>query len=213
MRRPQRGVARRTKPLKCWESTLGYLPLLRSASGVLLGSAAWLDTLTTHYAAALRLDGAYRTTSDAPAQQHRPPRGGEYRLFWRLRTPRHAAGASEGVRWPHLGFSLGNRPSGFYEDANLSPRRCKRTQPDPLRPKAHLATFKSVSGLLCLRAGSNKDAKLPPKVVKFNRKFDYQGSAPLKHTSDQSTSLPLSFPLVAFANKSSRDDPSWGSEA
>ena len=51
------------------------------------------------------------------------------------------------------------------------------------------------------------------KASKFNRKFDYQGTPPLKHTSDQSTSLPLSFPLVAFANKSSRDDPSWGSEA
>ena len=58
-----------------------------------------------------------------------------------------------------------------------------------------------------------RDAKYSPKAVKFNRKFDYQGSAPLKHTSVQSTSLPLSFPLVAFANKSSRDDPSWGSEA
>ena len=53
MRRPQRGVARRTKPLKCWESTLGFLCVLGSASGVLLGSAAWLRTLTTHYAAAL----------------------------------------------------------------------------------------------------------------------------------------------------------------
>ena len=53
------------------------------------------------------------------------------------------------------------------------------------------------------------------KASKFNRKFDYQGQAPpqTKHTSDQSTSLQLSFPLVEFANKSSRDDPSCGSEA
>ena len=60
LRRPQRGVARRTKPLKCWESTLGFLRVLGSASGVLLGSAAWLRTLTTHYAAALPRDGAYQ---------------------------------------------------------------------------------------------------------------------------------------------------------
>jgi hypothetical protein len=36
------------------------LCVLGSASGVLLGSAAWLRTLTTHYAAALPRDGAYQ---------------------------------------------------------------------------------------------------------------------------------------------------------
>ena len=114
--------------------------------------------------------------------------------------------ASFGRRLARLVVSSGNRPSGFLEDANLSPRRCKRTAPAPLHPQSHLATLKSASGPLRWRRGT-------PKASKFNRKFDYQGSRPPKHTSDQSTSLPLSFPLVAFASKSSRDDPSWGSEA
>ena len=60
-----------------------------------------------------------------------------------------------------------------------------------------------------------RDANYSPKATKFNRKFDYQGRHHPKPNThqDQSTSLPLSFPLVAFASRSSRDDPSCGSEA
>ena len=82
----------------------------------------------------------------------------------------------------------------------------KKTTPAPLRSKSTLSYLKKRFRATAARGPT-------AKASKFNRKFDYQGSAPLKHTSDQSTSLPLSFPLVAFANKSSRDDPSCGSEA
>ena len=79
--------------------------------------------------------------------------------------------ASFGRRLARLAFSSGNRPSGFLEDANLSPRRCKRTAPAPFRPKPHLATLKSASGPLRRRRAT----QTTPQGIKFNRKFDYQG--------------------------------------
>ena len=73
------------------------------------------------------------------------PRGGPVTLS---RPLQGSWEASFGPRLAPPAFSAGNRPSGFLEDANLSPRRCKRTALAPFRPKAHLATLKSASGPL-----------------------------------------------------------------
>ena len=86
-------------------------------------------------------------------------------------------------------------------------------QEDETRPSPPKSTLSYLKKRFRATAVAGRDANYSPKVAISNRKFDYQGTPPLKHTSGQSTSLPLSFPLVAFANKSSRDDPSWGSEA
>ena len=163
MRRPQRGVARRTKPLKCWESTLGYLPLLRSASGVLLGSAAWLRTLTTHYAAALRLDGAYKTTRAlAPQQLASSSWRPQFRSPRRLRTLKHAPGASEGLRRPQLGFSWGNRPSRFLRGCeSLAPgMQVDATSPSP--PQSTLSYLKKRFRATAAAAREARPLKLLP---------------------------------------------------
>ena len=139
---------------------------------MLLGSAAWLRTLTTHYAAALRLDGAYKTTRAlAPQQLASSSWRPQFRSPRRLRTLKHAPGASEGLRRPQLAFSWRNRPSGIYEDANLSPRGCKWTPPVPLRPKAHLATSKSASGPLRRRRARPDH----PKASKIQQKVRLPG--------------------------------------
>ena len=117
--------------------------------------------------------------------------------------------ASFGRRLARLAFSSGNRPSMFL-------RGCEslalEVQEDATSSSAPQSTLSYLKKRFRATAGGAR-RKLLPQARQSNRKFDYQGTPPLKHTSDQSTSLPLSFPLVAFANKSSRDDPSWGSEA
>ena len=110
---------------------------------MLLGSAAWLRTLTTHYAAALRLDGAHKTTRAlAPQQLASSSWRPQFRSPRRLRTLKHAPGASEGLRRPQLGFSWGNRPSRFLRGCeSLAPgMQVDATSPSP--PQSTLSYLK-----------------------------------------------------------------------